>query len=181
MNKPIKSTIKTIVIAITDTANTGVRSDGSRLRYALIAFPKPAPVSPVMISAIIVVLSDKAKLDANPTMIYGKAIGTLILNNGTRPPFVSILNISMISWGTLLIPPTMDSYRMGNAMRNTIYTGAYLEPLIAKNINTTAAVGKLLNTVIRGFMKIYTLLNEPAKRPNIIETSKAPRKPIKVL
>ena len=154
MTKPIKSTIKTIVIAITDTANTGVRSEGSRLRYALIALPKPAPVSPVMISAMIVVLRDKAKLDANPTMIYGEAIGTLMTNRGTRPPFVSILNISMISWGTLLIPPTMDSYKMGKAMRSTIYTGAYLEPLKAKNKNTKAAVGKLLKIVIKGLRKI---------------------------
>ena len=66
---PIKSTIKTITIAINDTANIGVRSVGSRLRYALIAFPKPYPVSPVMISAMIVVFKDKAKLEARPTMM----------------------------------------------------------------------------------------------------------------
>ena len=98
-----------MTIAIKDIANTGLRSDGSRLLYALIAFPKPAPVSPVIISAMIVVLRDKAKLEANPTMIYGEAIGTLILNNGIGPPLVSIFRISLISCGTLLIPPTIDS------------------------------------------------------------------------
>lgn len=82
---------------MSDIAKTGLRSVGSKLRYALIAFPKPGPVSPVMISAMIVVFKDKAKLDANPTMIYGEAIGTLILNIGIRPPFVSILRISFIS------------------------------------------------------------------------------------
>ena len=94
---PIKSTINTMTMAITDTANIGVRSVGSRLRYALIAFPKPYPVSPVMISAMIVVFKDKAKLEASPTMMYGEAIGTLILNRGTRPPFVSILKMSLMS------------------------------------------------------------------------------------
>ena len=62
------STMMTKMIAIIDTANIGVKSVGSKVRYALMALPKPYPVSPVMISAIIVVLSDKAKLEANPTM-----------------------------------------------------------------------------------------------------------------
>lgn len=97
MNNPIISTIKTMNIAMSEMAKTGVKSAGSKLRYALIAFPSPAPVSPVMISAMIVVFKDKAKLDANPTMIYGEAIGTLTLNKGTRPPSVSILITSFIS------------------------------------------------------------------------------------
>lgn len=97
MNIPITSTIKTMKIAIKEIANTGLRSDGSKLLYARMAFPSPAPVSPVMISAMIVVFKDKAKLEANPTMIYGEAIGTLILNNGTKPPSVSIFKTSFIS------------------------------------------------------------------------------------
>lgn len=153
MNNPTKSTIKTMTIAINDIANIGERSVGSKLLYALIALPNPYPVSPVMISAMIVVLRDKAKLEAKPTMIYGEAIGTLIFIKGISPPSVSILNTSFISWGTLLMPPTIDSYRIGKEIRKTIYTGAYLEPLNTRNKKTNAAVGKLLKIVIKGFKK----------------------------
>lgn len=52
------------------------------------------------------------------------------------------------------MPPTIDSYRIGKAIKNTIYTGAYLEPLNARNIKTTAAVGKLLKTIIKGLRKV---------------------------
>lgn len=181
MINPIKSTIKTMNIATREIANIGLRSVGSRLRYALMAFPKPYPVSPVMISAMIVVFKDKAKLEARPTMIYGAAIGTLIMNKGFKPPLVSTFNASVISLGTLLMPPTIDSYNIGKEIKKTMYIGAYLDPLNAKNKKTKAAVGKLLKTVINGLKNKYTLLNEPARRPKIIATSKLERKPINVL
>lgn len=52
------------------------------------------------------------------------------------------------------MPPTIDSYKIGKAIRKTMYIGAYLEPLNARKIKTTAAVGKLLNIIIKGFKKI---------------------------
>ena len=80
-----------------------------------------------------------------------------------------------------MIPPTIDSYKIGNEMRKTIYVGANLEPLKTRNKNTNAAVGKLLNTVINGFKNKYTHLKEPARSPKINATNKLVRNPIKVL
>lgn len=79
------------------------------------------------------------------------------------------------------MPPTIDSYNIGKAIKKTMYIGAYLEPLKARKINTNAAVGTLLKTIINGLRKTYMLLKEPAKRPKTIATSKALPKPIKVL
>jgi len=51
------------------------------------------------------------------------------------------------------MPPTIDSYNIGKAIKKTMYIGAYLEPLKARKINTNAAVGTLLKTIINGLRK----------------------------
>ena len=142
-----------MMIAIKAMENIGVRSLGSLFLATLIAPPSPGEVCPVMISAMISVLKERAKLLSTPKPIYGRARGILIFVSVEKNVAESTLVAHLISNGMALMPETKASYKIGKASKNTIQIGALEVPESTKNKKTNAAVGALLKIRIIGLKK----------------------------
>lgn len=101
-------------------AKIGTIFVGSFFCAADIALPKPFLVSPVIISAIISILKERAKLEAKPTRIYGIASGSLTLKAVPKNEAPSTRVASIISDGTFDIPEDIDSYKIGKEINITM-------------------------------------------------------------